>query len=467
MIGARGGVGSLRRRLLIWLVTATAAIGALALADTRAEAVRTARVVSDRILTGSAMAIAERVTVSSDGGIDVAIPFSALDMLSSAAQDQVFYRVDGPDGLLTGYDDLPLARGRAGEDIAFADLEFRGSRIRAATLQRGLTTGQGTIRVSVTVAESTLARDTLASSILARSAARIAILIAVAGAVAWVATTLALRPLDRLGRAIAARAPNDLSPLNEKAPSEVAGLVGSVDRFMARLDTALQALRNFAGNANHQIRTPLTTARTQLALARRAAPASAQAEQALTLADEALIRAERVLAQLLMLARIESEGTRPASEVQDITRAARAITEEMIPAALAAGHDLGFDGAGPVAALVEPVLFGELLRNLIDNAIVHTPPGTEITVITRPGPVLEVEDRGPPLTPRALARIARAIDPGAPDDPARIGAHGLGLRIVRDIARAIGATLEATAGREGGLRLAVRLTAPASPGEPG
>ena len=103
---------SLRRSILVWLVLATAAIGVLALLDTRNEARRTARDVSDRVLVGSAMSISEAVTVTAEGGIAISIPFSALDMLSSTAEDQVFYRVDGPDGVLTGYDDLaPVAEG--------------------------------------------------------------------------------------------------------------------------------------------------------------------------------------------------------------------------------------------------------------------------------------------------------------------------------------------------------------------
>ena len=65
---------SLRRSILLWLVLATAAIGVLALLDTRTEALRTARDVSDRVLVGSAMAIAEGVDVAADGGLSIAIP---------------------------------------------------------------------------------------------------------------------------------------------------------------------------------------------------------------------------------------------------------------------------------------------------------------------------------------------------------------------------------------------------------
>src|SRR3989338_5995706 len=107
---------SLRRRLLLWLFVATAVIGLLALADTWREALRTAQSVSDRVLVGSALAIAERVTVDETGALEVDIPYSSLEMLTSTAQDKVFYRVDGPVGtFLTGYADLlccrPLWRG--------------------------------------------------------------------------------------------------------------------------------------------------------------------------------------------------------------------------------------------------------------------------------------------------------------------------------------------------------------------
>ena len=134
---------SLRRSILLWLVPATAAIGILALLDTRIEALRTAREVSDRVLVGSAMAIAEGVDVAADGGLAIAIPYSALDMLSSTAQDQVFYRVDGPQGILTGYQDLVPATVPSGQEIGLADARYRSLPIRTATLVRDLTTGEG------------------------------------------------------------------------------------------------------------------------------------------------------------------------------------------------------------------------------------------------------------------------------------------------------------------------------------
>ncbi len=102
---------SLRRRLLFWLLISTAVIGTLALVDTYREAVETSNIVSDRVLAGSALAIAERVVVAEDGSLEVDIPYVALEMLTSAAQDRVFYRVDGPPGkFITGYQSLPVIK---------------------------------------------------------------------------------------------------------------------------------------------------------------------------------------------------------------------------------------------------------------------------------------------------------------------------------------------------------------------
>ncbi len=135
-------VYSLRRRLLGWLLISTAVIGVVALADTYREAVKTANAVSDRVLAGSALAIAERVVVAEDGSLQVDIPYVALEMLTSAAQDRVFYRVDGPPGeFITGYQTLPSLSESTGQSTSFADAVFRGEPIRVAALRRSASTG--------------------------------------------------------------------------------------------------------------------------------------------------------------------------------------------------------------------------------------------------------------------------------------------------------------------------------------
>ncbi|WP_205914567.1 sensor histidine kinase [Rhodobacter sp. SY28-1] len=451
---------SLRRRLILWLSLATAALGVIALADTWREAVATARGLSDRVLEGSALAIAERVTVDEGGGLEVDIPFAALEMLASAAEDQVFYRVDAPAGqFLTGYEDLALVP-LDEEGIGFADGRYGEVPIRSATLLRRVSTGSESVAFTVTVAESTLARSELARTILIRSALRILALMLCTIALVWVAVTLAFRPLDRLGAAIAERTPDDLRPIREVVPLEAAPLAGAVNSFMGRLEDAVAALRHFTGNASHQLRTPLATLRTQLALARRAGDA-AQGEAALDKADQALVRAERVLAQLLALARVDAAATGLALGPVDLAALARDLAAEALPRADTRGIDLGYDGADRAEALAEPVLAAELLRNLIDNAVAYAGSGAVVTVRVRPeadGVVLEVEDNGPGLPAERLAELRAGAMPQRMSPQA--GGSGLGLAIVAEIAGLFGATCRFDPLAEGrGLKVSCRFRA--------
>ena len=457
----RAAVYSLRRRLLGWLLLSTAVIGVIALTDTYREAVTTANVVSDRVLAGSALAIAERVVVAEDGSLEVDIPYVALEMLTSAAQDRVFYRVDGPPGqFITGYQTLPSLDEVPGSSTTFADSSFRGEPIRIAALRRSASTGINSVPFVVTVAETTIARRQLTQTILVRSALRLGLMIAGAAVIVWIAVTFSLRPLYRLGDAIAERSPDDLHPIGERVPNEVQGLVDTVNSFMGRLQSALDALRNFTGNASHQLRTPLAIIRTQLALALRAGSIE-DTKIAVKKADEAVANAERILAQLLLMAKIDAAGKDEARKLEriDLVELTREITAEHVPAAGDAGIDLGFDGEGEAFVRVEPLLVGEMLKNLIGNALLYAGRGAEVTtrVSEKDGVVsLEVEDNGPGIKPELRDTVFRRFQRGASEAPGT----GLGLPIVEEIAALYGARTSLTDGA-GGRGLKVGILFPA------
>ena len=449
---------SLRRRLLAWLLIATAVLGAFALADTWREAEKTANEVSDRVLVGSALAIAERVIVSEDGKLEVDIPYVALEMLTSAAQDRVFYRVDGPPGtFITGYQNLPSVPRVEGQAAAFEDSTFRGEPIRVAVLARSASTGINSVPFVVTVAETTIARQQLMQTILFRSAARLLFMIVGAAVIVWVAVTVSLRPLYRFSEAIAQRSPDDLHPIAERVPSEVQGLVDTVNSFMVRLESALDALRHFTGNASHQLRTPLAIIRTQLALASRATDLEA-ARSAVGKADAAVADGERLLAQLLLMAKIDA-ATRSASFTEtDLSSLAQTLTADQVPLAAEAGIDLGFEGADRLPILGEPLLLGELLKNLITNGLLYAGRGAEMTVraIRQGGEaVLEVEDNGPGIPPDRRAAVLQRFDRGTRADSS---GSGLGLPIVEEIAQLHRARMELLGGADGrGLCVRIRF----------
>jgi two-component system sensor histidine kinase TctE len=445
---------SLRRRLLLWLMVALLAVAALAVVDTWREARDTATSLSDRVLAGSVLAIAERVIVTEDGALEVDVPYVALEMLTSAAQDRVFYRVDGPEGFITGYQTLPTSDS-ATADIAYSDASFRGEPIRVAVLQRAASSGVSAIPFTVTVAETTIARTRLTETLLIRSAIRLALLIVAAAVILWLAVGFSLAPLYRLRDAISRRALDDLSPIEQAVPREVQGLVDTINSFMTRLSAALEALRHFTGNASHQLRTPLTIIRTQLALALRAeTPAAARA--AAQTADAAVVHAERVLAQLLLLARIdEAASDRLRFPIVDLHELARERTGDYVVRAHTAEIDLGFEGSGPALVRGDPMLLGELLSNLIENAIAYAGPGAEATVRVIAGDdvLLEIADTGKGVAPGQLAAVRKRFSRGESDKP---GA-GLGLPIVEEIAQLLGGELNVASPPGGGFRVRLRL----------
>ena len=451
---------SLRRRLLGWLLVSTAIIGCVALADTYREAINTANIVSDRVLSGSALAIAERVVVAENGTLEVDIPYVALEMLTSAAQDRVFYRVDGPNGqFLTGYQNLPSVNGLQGDSPRYMDGVFRGEPIRIAGLRRFASTGINSVPFTVTVAETTIARSRLARAIILRSALRLLLMILGAAAIVWVAVTISLRPLYRLSEAIDERSPDDLHPIRQSVPVEVENLVETVNSFMVRLQSALDALRHFTGNASHQLRTPLAIIRTQLALAARAQTLE-EAKAAAKKGDASVAHAEHILAQLLRMANIDAAGSgeKQSLVTVDLVSLAQSVTADFVPSAADADIDLGFEEVEPATVEAEPLLLRELLGNLISNAIAYAGRGSEITVRVRKvdgRACLEVEDNGIgiPQEKRAIVRqrFARGegnVAPGA----------GLGLAIVEEIATLFKAELVLEDGAGGqGLKASIRF----------
>lgn len=446
---------SLRRRLVLWLLVALAAIAGLAVADSWREAQQTATSVSDRVLAGSILAIAERVIVAEDGTLEVDVPYVALEMLTSSAQDRVFYRVDGPEGFVTGYQSLPVVPVN-GAEIAYDSRAFRGDTIRVGSLQRAASSGVSAIPFTVTVAETTIARSQLAQSLLVQAATRLAVLILAAAAIVWIAVSMSLQPLYRLRAAIARRTPDDLSPIRQSVPREVEGLVETINSFMTRLESALAALRHFTGNASHQLRTPMAIVRTQLALAQRSDDAPVQ-RAAIKAADEAVAHAERVLAQLLLLSRIdEAASDRLRGQLVDLAELARSQTAEQVPAASAAGIDLGYDGDDSAVVQGDAMLMSEMIRNLIDNAIAYAGAGAEATVTVRAletGVALVVSDTGAGIAAESLQAALERFGRQRTDRP---GA-GLGLAIVKEIAALFGGAMDVSSGARQGFRVTIRF----------
>ncbi len=452
---------SLRRRLLAWLLIPLVLVCVVLLADAYVNAIRQADKAYDRLLMASALAIAERV-VAENGRIEVDLPYVALEMFSSAAQDRVFYRVTGPvDEFVTGYRDLPGPPPDAAEDTVFYDADYRGSKVRVAILSQPISGPGVRGRVEIQVAQTRNERDLLAQEIVLGAGIRLSLLVILAAIIIWIGVTAGLAPLRRLQQAVQSRSPRDLAPLESDVPREVRALVSAINDLMGRLDTSMGRMRRFIADASHQLRTPLSALKTQTELALRE-PGADGVRESLTRLHDSTRRTSRLADQLLTLARAEPGGAPYRQDAVDLAAIAEHVARDWVPAALERAVDLGFEGeATSVKVLGDETLLRETIKNLIENAVLYGGSGSKVTVRIRAPDGkgvawIEVEDDGPglPESERLLVLDRFYRVPGGPSEGC-----GLGLAIVKEIAERHGGKISLLSG-SGGRGLIVQVELP-------
>ena len=429
---------SIRRRLMTWLLLPMLAVAGIMMLEGFFAARNAADKAYDRLLLASALAISERVAVER-GNLIVDLPYVALDMLSSAAQDRVFYRIVGPDEtFITGYDDLPDVPAGielpAGEAVFF-NAVYKDTDVRVAALSRPFVLRDRTALYRIEVAQTKGERTLLMREILGRSAVRAGILILLAGVITWFGVTNGLAPLARLQEAVARRSPTELRPIQHHVPREVAALVRAINDLMARLEANTANVQRFISDAAHQLRTPLATIRGQAELALNQQDADEVADTLAALA-KSTERTSRLADQLLSMSQIaKSEADRDTHVRLDLAKLASAVTREFVPHGLAAGQEISFDGAGPVMVRGDAILLEELLRNLLENAAQYCPPDSAFAVSVEVNGAgmaeLTVRDNGPGIPPAERENVFERFYRVA---GARARGCGLGLAIVREIA---------------------------------
>ncbi|MBL4892492.1 MAG: sensor histidine kinase, partial [Rhizobiaceae bacterium] len=374
---------SLRLRLVLWLLIPALTIGFLSLIDVHRNIVNTTNTISDKVLASVATVIADRIVLNKNGTLEVEVPKVAFNMLTSTVQDQVYYRIETMDGtFITGHELLSISNALkvTDQELTFADFSFQQAEFRAAIYTNAASLGNLSVKYRVIVAETTDVRHQHSYEFLSRSAIRFVIIYIVVFIIIWFAVTRSLSPLKGLQEAINRRSPDELHSIDHRVPTEVGGLMDTINSFMSRLDSALKALRNFTGNASHQLRTPMTIIKTQLALTSRAKTLK-EAKAAAKIGDEAVIHAERILSQLLLLARVDHASSHRTETTRvDLSKIAKRVTEQHLQTASAKDDDLGFQTDGPVYCEANEMLIQELIGNLIENAVKYSGTKREITV---------------------------------------------------------------------------------------
>ncbi|HZY18728.1 MAG TPA: sensor histidine kinase N-terminal domain-containing protein [Ramlibacter sp.] len=298
-------------------------------------------------------------------------------------------------------------------------------------------------RILVQVAETLNKRRRLTWEIVASLLAAQVLLIAMACAAVYWAVGHGLRPLEAIGRGLARRSHQDLSPLDPgPVPLEVRPLVEEVNALMLRLGGALEAQNRFVADAAHQLKTPVAGLKAQIDLA-LGENDPARVRHSLAQLYVSAERLSRLVQQLLALARNEP-GAASAVRLQavDLEAFALEICMEWAPQALRRSIDLGFEGQErPSLIDADPDRLRDLINNLIDNAVRYSQEGGRVTVKVQAGGderILSISDDGPTIPPQERTRVFERFHRllGGKAD-----GSGLGLAIVSEIAALHGARI--------------------------
>ncbi|MFE9763708.1 sensor histidine kinase [Streptomyces sp. NPDC005808] len=315
-------------------------------------------------------------------------------------------------------------------------------------------------------AESDRLRDVATNSLLTQGGFALLVVGGAAAGFGWLIAGRVLAPLHRvtdtayriasspaadrgLHERIALRGPDD----------EVKDLADTFDTMVERLDRSFDGQRRFVANASHELRTPLTLGRALVEVAMHRKTASEDVRQLGENLLEINTRHERLITGLLLLARSESEIDErlPVDLADVVTHVADQITGEAERAGITVQEK-----AGEALVLGDALLLERLVHNLVENGIRHnTGDGGWVQVVSRTNEEgraeVEVTNSGPAVPPYELPALFEPFRRLGVDRVVTSKGAGLGLSIVRSIARAHGGEALAGPREDGGLTVTVTL----------
>ena len=434
---------SLRTRLLVGILLPVVAVVAFNTVSLYRQALRAADTAYDRTLLASAKAIGELLELADEPGpprLEATVPYSALEAFEADNRSRMFFKVSGFQGeMVSGFGDLPAAAPDHGGAnvyaalVRFYDDSYRGERVRMAVLLQPVAGLAGQGMATIQVAETLELRRTLARQLLVDTLWQQAALVILIGLVVVVVVQRATRPVRELSHRLQERDQGDLSPVEmPSAPSELQPVVAAINAVMARLAHLLDHQKRFVRDASHQLRTPLAVLKTQVQSARRG---DVEPEVALREIDLTVDSAAQLANQMLALAKVEQlhqQGDSPTVDWSPVVRDAALGLSILI-----GERRLDFDiDLQPSPVQAHEWSLRELTRNLLHNAIKHSPPQSRLSIALHhdgTSATLTISDSGPGLGDEHRTRL---FQPFAAGDP--LSGSGLGLTICREIVLSLG-----------------------------
>ncbi len=337
---------------------------------------------------------------------------------------------------------LPLAmeaaqRGRAvsaslagagGSGVVALPIRYRGQVARVAVFSQSLEEVQQNV--------SLIRRKILGAGAIAL------VLALIAGTLVARALSMRVRRLEATARRVAAGDFTARFPIDSR--DELGQLASALDDMQRQLEELDSARKRFIATASHELRTPIFSLGGFLELIQDEDLDEETRRQFVGQLQEQVDRLGKLTAALLDLSKLEAGSMELAPESTDLGVLARSVTGAFAPALTQHGSHLELRVVHePIMTMCDPERVAQIMRVLVDNAITHTPAGTDIVVtVSRAGagvgggPVFAVLDSGPGIPPALIERI---FEPFYTSDG--VAGSGLGLAIARELAERMGASL--------------------------
>jgi signal transduction histidine kinase len=435
---------SLQARLALRVATLYIVATVLVIAVLMSRAYDTARSLNDQDLMARAKDLAGLVSVGADGLTRLDLRPNLAAVYDTARGGDIFAVRDANGRLIAA---VPPRFGElvAGWPRATAEAVHFSTQLDAGGydgLSIGLDSAAGPLSVAVArsdakaVAVYALLRKFIHDTIWA-----VSFLVLAALAIGILGIRRGLKSVRDVSEMAAAIGPHTISmrlPDNDLS-SEIAPLVTAFNRALDRVEQGFTAQRQFTANAAHELRTPLAII--------TAALEEMEGNGDLVELRADVARMNRLVEQLLRVARLDAVVL-DVSEIVDLNRVASSVVGTMAPWALMQERKLAFKGSDtPVRVKGNGHAIADAIRNLVENAVVHSPAGTEVLVGVSRDARVSVIDRGTGISSADRDRIFDRFwrGPGA-----HLTGAGLGLAIVKEIMKAHGGTVSVEDSPTGG-----------------
>jgi len=418
---------SLQMRLALRLAVLYVVASAVAVAVLIYQAYDTASSLNGRELTLRAEDLARAVSRDSSGTPQLSLS-PKLASAYAASSDDIFAVRDASGRLLAAsppqFGDQVAKWPLAKDDPSYFRLTNPGSAAYYG-LSIELQSAAGPVSVSVGRAAEA---DALVHSLLREFVFDVAwlspLFMAATLAIGFLAIRAGLKPVQDISRMAATIGPDAISVRlpGTDLPTEIKPLVDAVNRALDRLERGFAVQREFTANAAHQLRTPLAIVTGALE--------SMEGNGELAKLRKDVARMNRMVEQLLRVARLDAVAL--DFEMADLNEIARSVVAAMAPWAVTQQRTIAFAGSEmPTEVSANTHAIADAIRNVVENAIVHSPPGGEVVVTVHSDRRVTIADRGEGVSEEDRRYIFNRFWRGQARNET-VGA-GLGLAIVSEI----------------------------------